>query len=62
MSFDGENHRKIGVNDCYFIISSWYHGAITRIEAENILRPLNEGCFLVRNCESSRHDFSLSLK
>lgn len=41
---------------------SWYHGAITRIEAENILRPLSEGCFLVRNCESSRNDYSLSLK
>ncbi|XP_037033466.1 uncharacterized protein LOC119072371 [Bradysia coprophila] len=41
---------------------SWYHGSITRIEAENTLRSLSEGSFLVRNCESSRNDFSLSLK
>lgn len=41
---------------------SWYHGALTRIEAESTLRPLMEGSFLVRNCESARNDFSLSLK
>ncbi|XP_054730030.1 uncharacterized protein LOC129238842 [Anastrepha obliqua] len=40
----------------------WYHGAITRIEAENTLRPLTEGSFLVRNCESTKQDYSLSLK
>lgn len=41
---------------------SWYHGSITRVDAECTLRPLREGSFLVRNCESSRNDFSLSLK
>ncbi|XP_068159179.1 LOW QUALITY PROTEIN: uncharacterized protein hwt [Drosophila tropicalis] len=40
----------------------WYHGAITRIEAETTLRPLAEGSFLVRNCESTKQDYSLSLK
>ncbi|KAL5277745.1 SHF family protein [Megaselia abdita] len=40
----------------------WYHGAITRVEAENTLRPLSEGSFLVRNCESTKQDYSLSLK
>jgi hypothetical protein len=40
----------------------WYHGAITRIEAENVLRLLKEGSYLVRNSESSRQDYSLSLK
>ncbi|BFG03056.1 uncharacterized protein DMAD_02402 [Drosophila madeirensis] len=40
----------------------WYHGAITRIEAETTLRPLSEGSFLVRNCESTKQDYSLSLK
>lgn len=41
---------------------SWYHGSISRIEAETTLRPLNEGSFLVRNSESTRQDYSLSLK
>lgn len=40
----------------------WYHGAISRIEAESTLRKLNEGSFLVRNSESTRQDYSLSLK
>ncbi|GLH05663.1 Protein E(sev)2B [Gryllus bimaculatus] len=40
----------------------WYHGAITRLEAENILRLLREGSYLVRNSESTRQDYSLSLK
>lgn len=40
----------------------WYHGAITRIEAENVLRLLKEGSYLVRNSESTRQDYSLSLK
>lgn len=40
----------------------WYHGAISRVEAESTLRSLNEGSFLVRNSESTRQDYSLSLK
>ncbi|XP_044765213.1 uncharacterized protein LOC123321598 [Coccinella septempunctata] len=40
----------------------WFHGAITRVEAENVLRLLEEGSFLVRNSESTKQDFSLSLK
>lgn len=47
---------------CVSFIVSWYHGSITRVDAECTLRPLREGSFLVRNCESSRNDFSLSLK
>lgn len=41
---------------------AWYHGAITRVEAENLLRTLKEGSYLVRNSESTRQDYSLSLK
>ncbi|XP_064620129.1 SH2 domain-containing adapter protein F-like [Lineus longissimus] len=40
----------------------WYHGAIGRIDAENLLRVHKEGSYLVRNSESSKQDFSLSLK
>ncbi|XP_044729903.1 uncharacterized protein LOC123293222 [Chrysoperla carnea] len=40
----------------------WYHGAITRVEAECVLKMLREGSFLVRNSESTRLDYSLSLK
>uniref|UniRef100_A0AAR5PV66 SH2 domain-containing adapter protein D n=1 Tax=Dendroctonus ponderosae TaxID=77166 RepID=A0AAR5PV66_DENPD len=40
----------------------WFHGSITRVEAENVLRTLREGSFLVRNSESIKNDYSLSLK
>ncbi|XP_031336253.1 uncharacterized protein LOC116165730 [Photinus pyralis] len=41
---------------------AWFHGAITRVEAETVLRLLKEGSYLVRNSESTRQDYSLSLK
>ena len=40
----------------------WYHGNISRVEAEAALRPHPPGSYLVRNCESARKDYSLSLK
>ncbi|CAG0922541.1 unnamed protein product [Notodromas monacha] len=40
----------------------WYHGRITRADAERFLMEKHEGCFLVRVSESSPGDFSLSVK
>ncbi|XP_012548834.1 uncharacterized protein LOC114248631 [Bombyx mandarina] len=40
----------------------WYHGTLARVEAESLLRDADEGAFLVRNSESAKHDYSLSLK
>uniref|UniRef100_A0A8C5YWE8 SH2 domain containing adaptor protein B n=1 Tax=Marmota marmota marmota TaxID=9994 RepID=A0A8C5YWE8_MARMA len=40
----------------------WYHGAISRGDAENLLRLCKECSYLVRNSQTSKHDFSLSLK
>ncbi|ESN92347.1 hypothetical protein HELRODRAFT_89619 [Helobdella robusta] len=40
----------------------WYHGPITRQEAESRLRNEREGSYLIRNSESNRLDYSLSIK
>ncbi|XP_075067014.1 SH2 domain-containing adapter protein B [Mixophyes fleayi] len=40
----------------------WYHGAISRTDAENMLRLCKECSYLVRNSQTSKHDYSLSLK
>lgn len=40
----------------------WYHGSISRVDAEAKLRVLKEGSYLVRNSESSKRDYSLSLR
>lgn len=41
---------------------SWYHGTISRVDAENLLRVHREGSYLVRTSESNRRDYSLSVK
>ncbi|XP_077821813.1 SH2 domain-containing adapter protein B isoform X2 [Macaca mulatta] len=40
----------------------WYHGAISRGDAENLLRLCKECSYLVRNSQTSKHDYSLSLR
>lgn len=46
---------------CFFFCS-WYHGAISRTDAESLLRLCKEASYLVRNSETSKNDYSLSLK
>ncbi|XP_066061859.1 SH2 domain-containing adapter protein D [Chamaea fasciata] len=41
---------------------AWYHGAIGRAGAETLLALCREGSFLVRDCETSPDDYSLSLR
>ncbi|XP_061211831.1 SH2 domain-containing adapter protein D [Neopsephotus bourkii] len=40
----------------------WYHGPIGRAGAETLLALCREGSFLVRDCETSPEDYSLSLR
>ncbi|XP_044235027.1 SH2 domain-containing adapter protein E [Ursus arctos] len=40
----------------------WYHGAITRAEAESRLQPCREAGYLVRNSESGNSKYSIALK
>ncbi|XP_012863193.1 SH2 domain-containing adapter protein E, partial [Echinops telfairi] len=40
----------------------WYHGAITRAEAETLLQPCREAGYLVRNSESGNSRYSIALK
>lgn len=53
------HHRPI---DNSRLCRSWYHGAISRTDAESLLRLCKEASYLVRNSETSKNDFSLSLK
>ncbi|XP_037342722.2 SH2 domain-containing adapter protein F-like [Pungitius pungitius] len=40
----------------------WYHGALSRSEAESLLTLCKESSYLVRNSQSCRNDYSLSLR
>ncbi|XP_064085813.1 uncharacterized protein LOC135200965 isoform X1 [Macrobrachium nipponense] len=40
----------------------WYHGALSRTEAESTLRSCAEGSYLVRSLDASKHEYSLGLK
>ncbi|XP_039993992.1 SH2 domain-containing adapter protein F-like [Xiphias gladius] len=40
----------------------WYHGALSRSEAESLLTLCKESSYLVRNSQTCRSDYSLSLR
>ncbi|XP_027055257.1 SH2 domain-containing adapter protein F-like isoform X2 [Pocillopora damicornis] len=40
----------------------WYHGPLKRLEAERLLQSAEDCSFLLRQSESSKNDFSLSVK
>lgn len=41
--------------------SSWFHGSITREQAESLLQDKEDGVFLVRDSVHYRGDFTLSV-
>ena len=44
---------------CYRVQTDrWYHGVLSRVEAENILKDHHEGSYLLR----ANLDYSLSIK
>ena len=45
-----------------FFLFSWYHGKISRFEAEALLKDQPDCSFLLRDSESSKTDYSLSLR
>ncbi|KAF3845071.1 hypothetical protein F7725_008234 [Dissostichus mawsoni] len=40
----------------------WYHGALSRSEAESLLTLCKESSYLVRNSQTGRNEYSLSLR
>ncbi|RZF41523.1 hypothetical protein LSTR_LSTR000237 [Laodelphax striatellus] len=61
------NTRKLSTGSssyCVFDYQKWYFGKIKRIEAEKkLLLPENDhGAFLIRDSESRRNDYSLSVR
>uniref|UniRef100_A0A4W4E1H2 SH2 domain-containing protein n=1 Tax=Electrophorus electricus TaxID=8005 RepID=A0A4W4E1H2_ELEEL len=43
-------------------LSLWYHGALSRSDAESLLTLCKESSYLVRISESSHSEYSLSLR
>lgn len=64
--FKAELEGKIGYIPSNYVEmadNSWFHGKITRVQAQEVLfQNGRDGSFLVRESESSPGDFSLSVK
>lgn len=46
------------MNDCFCVVR-WFHGKITREEAENLLKPRTDGLFLIRESTNFPGDYTL---
>uniref|UniRef100_A0AAX7VTK6 SH2 domain-containing protein n=1 Tax=Astatotilapia calliptera TaxID=8154 RepID=A0AAX7VTK6_ASTCA len=44
------------------VCPTWYHGSLSRSEAESLLTLCKECSYLVRNSQANRSDYSLSLR
>uniref|UniRef100_A0A670YV44 SH2 domain-containing protein n=1 Tax=Pseudonaja textilis TaxID=8673 RepID=A0A670YV44_PSETE len=59
----GKPQRGTTWSDCGFVVVyRWFHGPISRAEAETLLTLCREGSYLVRSSEASRGEYSLSLR
>lgn len=47
------------LNFVCFLYSSWFHGSISRDEAEHLLQPRDDGLFLVRESTNFPGDYTL---
>lgn len=46
----------------FWVSCRWYHGTLSRAEAETLLTLCKESSYLVRNSQTCRNDYSLSLR
>uniref|UniRef100_A0A671NVI6 SH2 domain-containing protein n=1 Tax=Sinocyclocheilus anshuiensis TaxID=1608454 RepID=A0A671NVI6_9TELE len=54
--------KTVFISGCRATKCDCFKGAISRTDAESLLRLCKEASYLVRNSETSKNDFSLSLK
>lgn len=66
LCFDSENNQQDADTalepKAHLLKQEWYHGSISRTEAENLLKFMKKGSFLVRRSEKLKGQYLLSLK
>ena len=62
IGYDTSNGSPLLTLSLLCSLPSWYHGALSRTEAESTLRHCAEGSYLVRSLHLARHQYSLALK